>query len=159
VLLDVPRFLGISWLEPGSGIGPDELVHVADHEDVRVETGDVLLVRTGHERRRDEVGEWDSANWDAGLEVETAAWLSDREVSVLGSDGDSDVSPSRVEHVQLPIHVLALAAMGMLIIDNLHLESLASVCEAEHRWEFLVMLAPLRIPGGTGSPVNPIVVM
>jgi hypothetical protein len=59
----------------------------------------------------------------------------------------------------MPIHALALASMGMLVIDNLGLEDLAIACTREKRWEFLVVIAPLRVVGGTGSPVNPIAVL
>ena len=49
--------------------------------------------------------------------------------------------------------------MGMPLIDNMTLEEIAEACVATNRWEFLVILAPLRIPGGTGSPVNPIAIL
>jgi hypothetical protein len=51
--------------------------------------------------------------------------------------------------------VLALNAMGVHLLDYLQFEDLAAVCERERRWEFLFAAAPLRIVGGTGSPLNP----
>ena len=54
-----------------------------------------------------------------------------------------------------PIHVLAVNAMGLPLLDYLQFEELAAVCEHSERWELLCVVAPLRIPGGTGSPVNP----
>jgi len=51
--------------------------------------------------------------------------------------------------------VLALNAMGVHLLDYLQFEDLAAVCERERRWEFLFATAPLRIVGGTGSPLNP----
>jgi hypothetical protein len=48
-----------------------------------------------------------------------------------------------------------LAYMGMPIVDNADLEPLASACAESGRWEFQLGVAPLNIPGGTGSPVNP----
>jgi hypothetical protein len=48
--------------------------------------------------------------------------------------------------------------MGLLLLDNMNVENLAVVCAGRGRWEFLLVVAPLRIPGGTGSPVNPIAV-
>ncbi|HEY0485896.1 MAG TPA: cyclase family protein, partial [Mycobacteriales bacterium] len=71
-------------------------------------------------------------------------------------DADSDVHPSPVEGLHAPIHVLALTAMGMPLLDNLNLEDLSRACAELDRWEFCCVLAPLRVPGGTGSPLNPI---
>ena len=67
--------------------------------------------------------------------------------------------PSTTVGVRFPIHVLAINAMGMHLLDYLQLEDLCRSCEAKGRWEFLFVLAPLRIAGGTGSPVNPIAIM
>jgi kynurenine formamidase len=86
------------------------------------------------------------------------SWLRERDVAVLGGDGDSDARPSPVPGVDSPIHALALATMGVHLVDNMNLEDLARACEEERRWEFLCVVAPLRVPGGTGSPVNPIAV-
>jgi kynurenine formamidase len=55
--------------------------------------------------------------------------------------------------------VLALNAMGLHLLDYLALDELASHCAAVGRWRFLFVAAPLRVPGGTGSPVNPIAVL
>jgi hypothetical protein len=71
----------------------------------------------------------------------------------------SDTAPSTTEGVAFPIHVLAINAMGVRLLDYLQLEDLRQACEAARRWEFLFMAAPLRIVGGTGSPLNPIAVL
>jgi kynurenine formamidase len=60
--------------------------------------------------------------------------------------------------VAFPIHVLALNAMGVHLFDYLQFEDVIRECEALRRWEFLFVAAPLRIPGGTGSPLNPIAI-
>jgi len=66
------------------------------------------------------------------------------------------VTPSQVEGVGLPIHQLALVAMGLYIFDNCDLETLAKEAAKRQRWEFLLTAAPMVIVGGTGSPLNPI---
>lgn len=158
VLLDVPRFRGVPWLDPGTAVTPDELERVEDAQGVRVREGDIVLVRTGHARRRAELGAWDASEEIAGLHPSAMPWLHARGAAVLGGDGDSDARPSGVDGVHSPIHALAIAAMGMHLLDNVNLEDLASACVEEERWAFLCVVAPLRIPGGTGSPVNPIAV-
>jgi hypothetical protein len=56
------------------------------------------------------------------------------------------------------MHTLALAALGIVILDNHDLEALADVAAELHRWDFMVSVAPLVVAGGTGSPVNTIAV-
>ena len=46
--------------------------------------------------------------------------------------------------------------MGLAILDNLDLDQAAETAARLNRWEFLIVVAPLRVPNGTGSPVNPI---
>jgi hypothetical protein len=48
--------------------------------------------------------------------------------------------------------------MGMFASDSLQLEDLAQACEQEGRFEFMVVGLPLRLPGATGSPWNPIAI-
>ncbi len=159
VLLDIPRLRSLRWLEPGTDVHPEDLEDAEAAADVRVTPGDILLVRTGHAARLEELGPWDTPSHKSGLHPSAATFLADREVAALGSDGNNDTAPSRTEGVGFPIHVLALNAMGMHLLDYLWLEGLARSCEREGRWDFLFVCAPLRFAGGTGSPVNPIAVL
>jgi kynurenine formamidase len=158
VLLDIPRLHAVSWTEPGDQVTADELVAAEHSQQVRVGRGDLLFVRQGHNLRLATLGPWDTEHAKAGLHPTTARLLSERRVAVLGSDTNSDAAPSTTERVPFPIHVLAINAMGLFLLDYLQLEDLAARCEREGRWEFLCIVAPLRVPHGTGSPVNPIAV-
>jgi kynurenine formamidase len=86
-------------------------------------------------------------------------FLAERQVAALGSDGNSDTAPSVVDGVGFPVHVLAINAMGLHLLDYLQFDDLVPVCTAVGRWSFLCVIAPLRLPGGTGSPVNPIAIL
>jgi kynurenine formamidase len=158
VLLDVPQVRGVSWLEPGEHVFSDDLEAAERAQGVSVAAGDILLVRTGHARRLAEVGPWDTDEARAGLHPTTAGFLAERGVAALGSDGNNDTAPSTTEGVDFPIHVLALNAMGIHLLDYLQFEDLVERCKAESRWEFLFIGAPLRTVGGTGSPLNPIAI-
>jgi hypothetical protein len=70
-----------------------------------------------------------------------------------------DTAPSLAAGVELPVHVLAINALGLHLLDYLQFEDLVPLCEATGRWSFFCVVAPLRLPHGTGSPVNPIAVM
>jgi hypothetical protein len=73
---------------------------------------------------------------------------------------EADVhAPSVVAGVDFPAHVLAVNALGLHLMDYLEFTELAEVCAAAGRWAFLCVIAPLRLPTGTGSPVNPIAIL
>ncbi len=71
---------------------------------------------------------------------------------MVGSDGVNDVMPSGVEGLVNPLHELALVGLGLSILGNLDLKALAQVALEQKRITFLYVGAPLRVPGGTGSP-------
>jgi kynurenine formamidase len=159
VLLDIPRLRGSRWIEPGEHVFASDLQDAEREQGVRMGAGDILLVRTGQARRLAELGPWDTAQSKAGLHPTAMPLLAERGVAALGCDTNSDTAPSSTEGVAFPIHVLALNAMGVLLLDYLQLEDLATACESAARWEFLCLTAPLRIAGGTGSPVNPLAIL
>jgi kynurenine formamidase len=83
--------------------------------------------------------------------------LHSRGIAVLGSDGISDSMPGPgITGWPFPVHQVGITAIGLHLIDNMRLDSVLSTCATLRRWEFLLTVAPLRIPGGTGCPVNPI---
>jgi kynurenine formamidase len=161
VFLDVPRALGVPWLEPESAITVEQLERAEEAQGVRVSEGDILLVGTGRDARRAEHGPWNPIEVGlAGLHPECIPWLRERDVAVLGGDGVSDPLPaSGIEGWAMPIHQCALVALGVHLLDNLRLDRLAEACARHGRWAFLFTVAPLRVNRATGSPVNPIAVL
>ena len=158
VLLDIPALRGVDALEPGEPVFPEDLEAAEERAALRVRAGDALLVRTGRWRWRDEHGPWDASALAAGLDASCLPWLRRRDVATLGGDGVSDVLPSRVDGVVMPIHMVTIPTMGVHLMDNLDLDALADACAQERRWEFLLTVAPLVVRRGTASPVNPIAV-
>jgi kynurenine formamidase len=159
VLLDVPAVRRRPWLEPGESVFRDDLEAAEQAQGVTVGAGDILLVRTGYAQRLTELGDTDGNGSVAGLHPAAMTFVADRRVAALGSDGNSDTAPSTIEGEAFPIHVLAINAMGVHLLDYLILEGLREACASSGRWDFQFVAAPLRIPGGTGSPVNPIAIM
>lgn len=159
VLIDVPRTRGVPWLEPGDRVTVDDVLSAERTQDVRLGRGDIPLVRVGHRALRREHGPWDASASRVGLHPDVVPLLAEREVAALGSDGNGDTAPSLVDGVAYPVHVLAINALGMMMMDYLQLEELASLCEDTRHWSFLCVVAPLRLPSATGSPVNPVAVL
>ena len=158
LLLDIPRLRGVPWLEPGDHVTADDLLAAESALFDRIEQGDLLFVRVGHRARRQSLGPWDAAEARAGLHPAAVELLAERRIGVLGSDSNNDTAPSAVEGVDFPVHVLAVNAMGLHLLDYLEFEDLVALCEELRRWSFLCVLAPLRLPAGTGSPINPIAI-
>ena len=158
VLIDVPRLRGVDYLEP------ETLITAADFEaweaeaGVRVSEGDILLVRTGRWAREATEGTWSVRESSAGVHPSAATWLHERGVAALGGDAANDRKPSVVEGVGDPLHLLAIAGMGMPFFDNLDFEALAVAAAERSRWHFLFVASPLRLEGASGSPINPLAI-
>ena len=159
VLLDIPAARGEPWIEPGDFVFREDLEAAERAQGVEARDGDILLVRTGHVRRLAELGSWDTTKAKAGLHPTAVTFLAEREIAALGSDGNNDTAPSSTEGVAFPVHVLGVNAMGLYLLDYLDPEALRDACAAQRRWEFLFVAAPLVIPGGTGSPANPVAIL
>ena len=157
VLLDVPRTLGRDYFDAGDVVSVADLERTETAQSLTVGPGDILIVATGREARRPTVRGFDGL---AGLHPECLAWISERQVAVLGSDGISDPMPFLgIPEWPFPVHQIGIVAIGLHLIDNLSVSELQKRCDDRRRWTFLFAMAPLRIPRGTGCPVNPVAVL
>ena len=156
ILIDVPRLKGVPYLEPGTPVLASDIEAWEREAGVRIESGDVVLIRTGRWGKRNEIGPYSLLGGSPGVHVSALPLLRERDAAVLGTDVGLDVTPAGVEGVVIPTHTVAIAAMGLLIIDNADLEALAETAARLNRWEFMFSVAPLPVEGGTGSVVNAI---
>lgn len=153
VLLDVAATRGVDVLPPGYGVTADDLAAAADRAGVQVRRGDVALVRTGWARHFDDpatyLGQSDGV---PGPTPDAGQWLADAGVVTTGADTTAyeQIQPG-AGHSVLPVHRILLVDSGIHIIEHLFLEDAA----AQGLTEFVFVMAPLRIVGGTGSPVRP----
>ena len=154
ILMDIPRLKGLPYLEPGTPIFVEDLEAWEKRAGIKVGPGDALLLRTGRWARRADKGSWNVGGNAAGLHASVGEWLKARGVALIGSDGALDVVPSLVEGQNLPVHTLAITALGLNILDNQDLEALGALAAAQKRWEFMLTVAPVPVTGGTGFPVN-----
>jgi kynurenine formamidase len=156
VLMDIPKLLEMRFLEGGQAIYPAHLEAWEQAAGFKVESGDVVLIRTGRWARSKVESDEKIAKSFAGLHASCLPWLKARDVAVVGSDLALDVMPSGVDGVEFPVHSVVLVAMGTPILDNCDLEAVSEAAAARKRWTFLLTVGPLAVPGGTGSPVNPL---
>jgi kynurenine formamidase len=159
VLLDVARAQGRDVLAPGHPISPADLDAACSLGDVSIESGDIVLVRTGQmvhlqPDRRDLVAyTWPSP----GLTIETAEWFHAHDVAAVATDTlVFEVYPCQYEDAYLPVHVLHLVEMGLTQGQNWVLDALATECAADGRYTFLLDATPLPLTAGLGSPLQPV---
>jgi kynurenine formamidase len=154
VLLDVAAARGVKWYQG------DEYVTVADFEaaearqKLKVGSGDAIFVRTGMQAMEAELGEQDVYP-RAGLHAECVEWMHKRQVAVYGGDCIEKL-PYPSKRFTSAMHMIGLVSMGLPILDWPSLTELASTCERLKRWDYLLSTAPLRIPGATATPINPL---
>ncbi len=163
VLFDATRLPGKAtpqgWLDPGTAIHREDLEALEKLERVKVSAGDVILLYTGRWKRRAALGPWPNTTGFAGYHADVAYFLKERGVSFIAGDGPNDVQPTGLPtSIGIPLHRLALVAMGVSIFDNLDFERAVEQAKRMNRYEFLFMAAPLRIDKGTGSPLNPLAI-
>jgi kynurenine formamidase len=157
VLLNIAAARGVSWLAPDEGIHAADLDAAEDRQGVLVGSGDCIFVYTGLQKR--EVAEGpENLGQRVGIMPDAIRWMHQREISVYSGDCVDAVPNPYGRRYGYYFHAIALAAMGLILLDIPALEPLVEACAEEGRSDFLLTMAPLRIPGGTGSPVNPIAI-
>lgn len=152
VLLDIAGQEGVEVLPADFLVTPEHLESAARAHGVAVGPGDVVLVRTGWARYWDHAAQYINDVKGPGPEEPGARWLSERGVFAAGSD---TIAFERVPSSRMPVHVHLLVESGIHILEALHMEELA----AARVYEFLFVATPLKIRGGTGSPLRPLAVV
>ncbi len=161
VLLDLPRHLGVDWLEDGHAIKPDELDICAEAEGVSIESGDIVLVRTGMLTRCLREKSWAGycGGPAPGLSIHCAGWLHEREIAAICTDTwGLEVIPYETVDCVSPLHMISLRNTGVLFGEIFQLDDLARACAEDRRYAFLFAAPPLPITGAVGSPINPLAI-
>jgi kynurenine formamidase len=156
VLYDIARLKGVPYLEPGTRIFPEDLEAWEKKTGVKAMAGDALLLRWGRWTRRAKLGPWPINDGMAGFDNSIIPWLKKRDIAILGWE-----TPDYAPHPpgDLPpsaVHNFALTILGIHLLDRADFDAVGEAAAARNRWEFMLTIAPLPIPNGTGSPVNPI---
>ncbi len=136
VLIDFPRLRGVATLPRGTKLRPEDVEAWEKQAGVKISSGDAIFLYTGRKGGSPETG--------VGYDLSIARFLKQRDVALVSSDGaNAD-------------HQLTLAALGVYLIDNTDLARAAETAARLKRWEFLLVVSPLLVPGATGSVVNPL---
>ena len=163
VLLDVPRHRGQPYVTPVAPVYGWELEDIAAAQHVELQPGDAVAVYSGLDAYHRDHGPVAGRTADnaapsatprrPGLDATCVRFLREHDVALLLWDM-GDQLPYGYD-LAFEVHY-AIVAYGMALVDAALLEPLARACAEEQRWEFMVVVAPLRVAGATGSPVNPL---
>ncbi len=156
VLYDIPRLKRVPYLEPGTRITVADLEAWEEMAGVAVGPGDAFFIRWGRWARQDALGPFDTGQEAAGLDNNVIRWLRERDVAVAGWETPGYAPQPEGDLPRTALHNFALTILGIQLLDRADFQALAAAAAARNRWEFMVTIAPLPIPNGTGSPVNPI---
>jgi kynurenine formamidase len=156
VLLDIARLKGVDRLADSYEITSADLSAAEERQGVRVESGDILLVRTGSYKW---FLEGDKARFmgdEPGVGLDSCRWLHEREVAALALDNWAcEVWPSQIPGANIPFHQVTIRDMGLTLGEMFNFEELAADCEADGVWECLFCAPGLKVTGSVGSPITP----
>lgn len=153
VLLDVAASRGVEHLGAGEAITAADLDACADEQRIEIRPADIVIVRTGWLR----VFRSDPALFNTGepgLDMSTLRWLGRHDVLAVGADNHGVEAMERIPPDDIPFHRVAIRDLGIYLLENLNLEELA----ADRVKEFLLVVSPLRLTEGVGSPINPVAI-
>lgn len=151
ILLDLPAALGVEQLAPGHRVVPADLEAALDHAGLTLETGDVVLIRTG--RMQDYRSARDYMDNAPGLGMDAARYLADAGAMVIGTDTLSfEAFPSEIPGNYVPVHTFLLAQSGIPILELVDLEALAA--DGVHAFAFIA--ASLKLRGADAAPMRPL---
>ena len=153
IFVDLAREIGRAP-EPGFAYPPELLIDAVNRDGLKPEPGDALVVRTGW------LAAWRGGQTDTltsvGLHHDCAKWILECGFSLVAADNVAvEVLPSRDPGCAVPLHISLIRDNGVYLAELLDLEELAAL----RRSSFMLVVAPLRLKGGTGSPVAPVAIV
>ncbi len=159
VLLDVARAAGVDRLDGGLALTPDHLEAAEALAGVTVESGDIVLLRTGQMQLLHAGDKMGYSISTAGPSLQTVEWFHRRGVAAVATDNLSfEVFPGEIDGLWLPVHMLHIVEMGLVQGQNFDLEELSADCAQDGRYAFLLVAAPEPFVAACGAPVVPVVV-
>ncbi|MFQ5521832.1 MAG: cyclase family protein, partial [Candidatus Methylomirabilia bacterium] len=148
VLLDVAAGRTEGYVTVGKPVTPRELDAVAARGGVKVEPGDVVVVRSGQEAFQRANPDWvPRVSPHPGLHISCLEWFREHDIAAIAWDM-MDERPIGYAGYGMGTH-LGIPFLGLALIDNVYPERLATACAEAGRHEFLFTATPLRLVGST----------
>ena len=138
-------------LEVAHGVSAADLDGAAARAGVQIMSGDALVVHGGWDLSKDVGGPC------PGMTIDAVRWMHRHDISVYLGD-IRDARPTQDPGIPSPLHRVGIAQLGMPLVDSADPTELVEVCRQENRNTFLLVLAPQRLDGASGLPINPIAI-
>lgn len=154
ILIDVAAAKGVRMLDDGYRISRDDLVSALRKQKLRLQSGDVVLIRTGHmQQYRDAAAYMKNP---PGLGMAAARFLVEEGgAMIVGADNLSfEAFPSEDENNYVPVHSYLLAQQGAPILELVQLEELSR----DKVYEFVFIGSSLKLRGADAAPLRPIAI-
>ena len=149
VLIDVAGHKGVDMFPAGYAVQPDELDAALARQGTKVEEGDVVLVHTGWGKNWTDPAK--ALSGEPGIGKACAQWAVDHNIICWGLDQfGTDPIPFEFPGEALPMHIAMLTKAGIRLMENVRMDEIV----ADKVYEFLIIAAPLKVKGATGSPVR-----
>jgi kynurenine formamidase len=169
VLLDMARHRGKPALEMGEYFDHQDLLACAERQGVEIEKRSIVLIHTGwlakfYDDRPSFYEAPEGAAWgynEPGLvySVELARWFQEAEIPNLVTDTlANEVTIDPASGIDSALHGAFIRDLGVTLTEIAWLKDLAEDCHEDGQYDFLYTAAPLKVVGGTGGPVNPVVI-
>lgn len=148
ILVDVARYKNVDVLPDAYEITVQDLQATLEWQGIKLAPATAVIFRTGYYKH---FRESNPAYLDAiaGVGLPAARYLVEAGVNLVGADTMTVEALPPLDH---RVHRFLLVHNGVTLVENIFVEMLA----AEKAYEFLLVIAPLRIYGATGSWVNPL---
>ena len=157
ILVDVAGYKGVDVLNEGYEVTVEDVLGALARQGIdeaSITPGDAIFFRYGWSAHWDDPSQYNGAVPGIGLAV--AAWLIDKQVSMIGSDTyTSEVVPNPDPDLAFPVHQELITKNGIFNLENLRFDTLVPGSD----YEFLFVFAPIPFVGGTGSPGRPIAIL
>jgi kynurenine formamidase len=155
VLIDVAKYKNMAYLPSSYAITVADLQGTLKMQGTTLRPGDVVLTRTGVMALWPDPAKYRLAD-QPGLSLEAAQWLVEKQQAMLlGADNFGVESfPSKDPENFVPVHTYLQAERGVSLLEALWLEDLSK----DQVYEFLFIASPLKLRGGTASPLRPLAI-
>jgi kynurenine formamidase len=153
VLLDIAAWKGVEYLQLGEAVTADDLDQCAKAQNVTIQPGDMILLRTGWIRVFSQNRPLYNSG-EPGIDESTLPWLKAHDIVAVAADNQAVEVMGELPPPRLPVHAAAIRDLGLYLVENLNLEELS----ADRVYESLLVIAPLQLTSGIGCPVNPIAI-
>lgn len=158
VYFDIPKLRNVRYVTPDEPVKGWELEDYATKYKIVPKAGDIVIIDCGRVKYYEDNPDASRKQGEKpGIDPSVLEYFYKYDAAVLGCDFD-EARFNPIYNSLVPLHAIANPYIGLPTLWSLNLTRLHDKCAGLNRNEFLFIINPLIIPGGTASLVNPVAV-